>query len=730
YNITYHHGGEFLKWNGSSYAVYDGKDYSVIDHAWNDSLCVVFALSGFHTTSSTPYDSACYILMDENNVLSVDTCGDIYRPSCPTSWTTYNTDIVMKLSIDGDYIYAIERMTLSSQSLVRRRISSGFQVSGTLELPSFTSARNYSYTVMGDCLYLYSSDSLTAYSKDLQSRLWSKYIPNDVRHTSNQTFNYDVSLSNRNFAHQKIASSDGRLYLTTDSSLQVRSASDGSLSFEHIFTDLPEYRTNTSGATVKGLPGDVILMPDYVVICSWYDESRVWVFEQDFSDETAPDFPSGLNSSVSGYSVNLSWTASSDAESGISGYEIYRGTSPSPSTLLKTLGNYTEYTDSTGEENMVFYYRLKAVNGAGLKSGFSGETSARTAADTEAPTIVSVSASGDPNTVKVVFSENVSSETAENPTNYSIDGGITVNSASLSGGNEVFLMVSTMNEQTYTLTVNNVADLASNPNQIISGSESVFTFVAQLDVSFISYSGTNETPVLVPDGYIEDCLQALDRNDTYTGVPASLSGCTYLRTARDDKSDAAGEDVVYYEVSLSAACTVFVPCQADQPLPGWISGDGWLDGGRTVNVGSHSHNLYYKVLPSGTAGLKRTTNGSTQGTGYIFKLSSGTGIVETHGSASLQYGLPGITVSPNPFNPSTVISVTGVYVSSDSELIIYNSQGRIVSRPELTVVQRGTFCKKYIWDASGMPAGVYLATVISGSGSQSERLTKKIVLMK
>ncbi|MFP4521949.1 MAG: PKD domain-containing protein [Fibrobacterota bacterium] len=254
----------------------------------------------------------------------------------------------------------------------------------------------------------------------------------------------------------------------------------------------------------------------------------------------------------------------------------------------------------------------------------------------------------------------------------------------------------------------------------------------ELEVILEFYHGDNETPVVVKDGFVEDCGQTIDRSDTYSNIPASLSGCTYLKTARDDKSDAADENEVYYEVSTNYQCTVFVPCQASVALPLWISEDEWSDANMNVNVGSHLHNIYYKVFSAGDLGLKRSTDRSAQGTGYIFKLSSGTSIVETH--SSKQSGLPGIVVSPNPFNPTTVITIAGISVASIPELQIYDVHGRCVAssaRWSLRVMDGLTtrpnaYAGTYTWDAAHMPAGVYTCRVLIGDRS----FTKKITLLK
>jgi len=95
-------------------------------------------------------------------------------------------------------------------------------------------------------------------------------------------------------------------------------------------------------------------------------------------DATSPSAPTGLAATVSGEQINLSWTAASDAESGISGYKIYRGTTAGGETFLAQVGNVTSYTDAATSPNTTYFYQVSALNGAGLESVKSNETNAVT----------------------------------------------------------------------------------------------------------------------------------------------------------------------------------------------------------------------------------------------------------------------------------------------------------------------------------------------------------------
>ena len=68
------------------------------------------------------------------------------------------------------------------------------------------------------------------------------------------------------------------------------------------------------------------------------------------------------------YSVSLSWNASS----GVSGYNVYRGTTAgSYSKINSTLDATTSYTDTTVTSGVTYYYAATSVDSSGQESGYS-----------------------------------------------------------------------------------------------------------------------------------------------------------------------------------------------------------------------------------------------------------------------------------------------------------------------------------------------------------------------
>jgi subtilisin family serine protease len=81
------------------------------------------------------------------------------------------------------------------------------------------------------------------------------------------------------------------------------------------------------------------------------------------SPPMAPTSPSALSGNGL---ARLSWQPpASDGGSPVTGYDVYRGTSPGAESLLTTLGPVTSFDDTTVTNETTYYYEVSAVNGAG-----------------------------------------------------------------------------------------------------------------------------------------------------------------------------------------------------------------------------------------------------------------------------------------------------------------------------------------------------------------------------
>ncbi len=184
-------------------------------------------------------------------------------------------------------------------------------------------------------------------------------------------------------------------------------------------------------------------------------------------DVSPPSDVAAEEATVSGTSIALKWQPAVDPESGIAGYEIYRDTTADAAALLASVGNTTTFTDETFQEATTFYYRIKAVNYAGLKSdNFSNAVFATTENDAQPPEIINVIASGEATTLYIEFSERINEAMATDISNYEIDNSATVDSATLAlNGKTVVLRTSELSEGVlYQVVVKHIKDLARVPN--------------------------------------------------------------------------------------------------------------------------------------------------------------------------------------------------------------------------------------------------------------------------
>ena len=123
------------------------------------------------------------------------------------------------------------------------------------------------------------------------------------------------------------------------------------------------------------------------------------------ADSQPPTAPAGLTTAVSGSTVALTWTPSTD-NVGVAGYDVHRsatsGFTPSAATKIGTVTSGTTYSDSARPVG-TWYYRVIAVDAAGNPSPSSNEASAVVAGGTVqtvvlSPTEDTYAAQASPNT--------------------------------------------------------------------------------------------------------------------------------------------------------------------------------------------------------------------------------------------------------------------------------------------------------------------------------------------
>ncbi|MBL8027909.1 MAG: hypothetical protein JNL74_15915, partial [Fibrobacteres bacterium] len=271
--MTWSHTGRLQYWNGAQYINTTLDPFQLIDHAWDNGRAVIFALKGYSygalnasDTNAKEWQSARFMVLDSSGkVLSDTPVTDIHVPvsGCccyfegSMGGTADTADILMKLAVHGDYVYAIEHSTYEEKQLVRRSISGGFRKTDSIILGTDPLLSNLSYSISGNTLFLQGTDTLTAFSLDFKTIKWKQAIPHrTLYHIFVQGLTRVMSngLKNRNL--HSLATDANNVYSVSDSFLIVFNNSDGTELLRHRFTDIPN----------GGTAGSIILMPDFVAV--------------------------------------------------------------------------------------------------------------------------------------------------------------------------------------------------------------------------------------------------------------------------------------------------------------------------------------------------------------------------------------------------------------------------------------------------------------------------------
>jgi hypothetical protein len=189
------------------------------------------------------------------------------------------------------------------------------------------------------------------------------------------------------------------------------------------------------------------------------------------ADTSAGSVPGGLAAAAVGTSaVRLTWTAASDAQSGIQRYNIYRD----GQYIGAARGSETAFTDSGAADGVAYAYSVRAVNGAGLE-GAAATASGRADADLTPPTIDSTAVDTQGRRVLVTFGEAVTAASAQTLANYALAGATVSGASLLADGRTVALSTTAAltSGTAYTLTVNNIRDRSTAGNAIAADSHAV-----------------------------------------------------------------------------------------------------------------------------------------------------------------------------------------------------------------------------------------------------------------
>jgi hypothetical protein len=325
-------------------------------------------------------------------------------------------------------------------------------------------------------------------------------------------------------------------------------------------------------------------------------------------DDTPPTAPQNLNAmSVTESRIDITWQASTDPESAIATYKIYRSGTPIGQTLT------TSYSDTNLNEATTYSYTVSAINFAGLESAKSNPVTATTFADTTQPSISSVSAAEV--SVNLVFSEPVEEISAETKSNYAIDNGISITGATLNADLKTVTLGTNAHTEdvTYTITINNIRDRASTPNTVAPNSSATYTYTLELIVN-------NLNQITYQTAYLkEGDTYYIDRTFTITNIPSSCQNLLWIKTANDDKTSTGTFSLTF---DVNQPVTVYIAYdQRISSLPTWLA--NWNDEGQLIQTSDTTLNLYSKNFPQGQIALGGNYGSSNDSMYAVLIKSSG-----------------------------------------------------------------------------------------------------------
>lgn len=172
----------------------------------------------------------------------------------------------------------------------------------------------------------------------------------------------------------------------------------------------------------------------------------------------------------------VSWDANSEPD--LAGYKVYWGTASRNYSNVVDAKNVTSYTVAGLADGIEYFFAVTAYDTAFNESDYSRESSFTIPMqDNIAPEIVSVSMQS-ATELNVIFNEKIDKSSAENLTNYQINNGIAIQSVQLDvDAITVHIKTSQHSLGSYTLTLNNIKDVAPNPNTIVPNTKVNYQFI-------------------------------------------------------------------------------------------------------------------------------------------------------------------------------------------------------------------------------------------------------------
>jgi hypothetical protein len=243
-----------------------------------------------------------------------------------------------------------------------------------------------------------------------------------------------------------------------------------------------------------------------------------------FADPTAPSTPgSPTAQAMDSHTVRLSWTASTDPDSGIWQYAVYRN-GQQLGVVAPGTEDRVEFSDRTAEDGSTYTYAIRAVN-LGKTESADAEVRLRFL-DTVAPRLLTAACfAADPDRVRLTFSKPLHAEPAQRTDAYVLVPAVAIAAATLSeDGTAVVLHTAAPLPQgtTYELTARGLTDRAVQANALAEPRTAFTVIDLRPGIAYACY-----------EAVLEDDLAAYDKAEPKTrGVTPKID--VSVRT-RDDQ---------------------------------------------------------------------------------------------------------------------------------------------------------------------------------------------------
>lgn len=438
------------------------------------------------------------------------------------------------------------------------------------------------------------------------------------------------------------------------------------------------------------------------------------------SDMTPASAPTNLTVNViSAQKAVLTWGASTDAESGIWWYNVYRN-----GLLIASVENYLTFTDEGLSESSTYNYEVVAVSGSNVEGLRSQVVNVSTPVDTEAPTITSISSISDLPELTVHFSERVDSASAVNIANYSIGSSVSIVTASLQDDKKSVKLtcVALAFDTVYTLTINGVKDLAVTQNTA--------TNVQKLFIHREPLHITNTRPTeYIWDIFTTDVDCFIDQGTKMTYIPQSYRNLPLLRCGSyQSKWYARNDSIIAF--NSNKPLMVYIMMEIRQTArPAWLTGK-FSQNGDTI-YSQHNFIVWEAEYPAGRIQIPGGNLSQNYSNFFVVVRPLDSSWTSVESTESQVYN-DGFFAYPNPFNPQISMAVqlskfSGV--ANEMPVVkIFDMQGRLVASPSPLMGKqvRGSARFDYVWNGSGFASGTYIVSATV----KGKNWRRNIILLK